>query len=889
MEQFFLHNSFFLFPSSISSYSLTKYGSYSFAHLPKHKSQINTHRRENIQRHLAAIVPKNDQILLVGPPYKVLKDHHLRANDTLSSLRLGDYEDDPTTPQHSSSNAQPSTDEHNTTATAAETATSATTNSSTSSSTTRRKSILLNSTEQSGSKRIFLFSKQALSEIAPDPEPCILSPQSITLPQVPDPSPIFNSQMNPNNSDNMDSIHHHQSTPSPLHQALSIYERRFMLHLCQGRTYADAADLRLTSSRNCIQEQAVMVRALRAAVSNLSDHWNNATRTRMEFTTVYIQKMEEHGKLLNNFDTLLKGLGEIELDTELKAIARVNGRVMETLLDTVPVDRMRSWAAQCQTGYANLQNLFGQLESAFEELKKLYNREYDGKADLQAEKSLLQLESEVEVSMVELADKQAGRLTKLTEDHMEVVQIVLNAMKDEGHAQAAFSVLETMTKASSDVIPSMEKDDGSLTEIMKKVADAKTNAMKRMKVRLRQISVAQNKLFKVQTFAGMQGTLRDTLNQHCEDMTHLEHLVELPASYKDFLREIQRRRAYGEAVISSTDAMMGRLGTMRNDEVKARERFVRGSGRHLMPCFFEMFVPTLATPPPLFTPQLPSAVEMDTLPNITLDDDEQPNAKSSVDFNNGAEDVSSSLTEPSILPNEEKMSSVTESVSQLSITKEKGKYKPESLIVSAEEQSGDDVIMRGENDNVAAEAQADAKALLYENKILRQALEKVGGKMVKTYLDQERLKEIESKHVSQKQVQLENELVKAKAELAQAKKEIEQMSSSKATVTKKSNVLCDKISHSSFNVGDVALFMPTGHSSAGKRTYVAFHSNCPHRFLSTDSIDGKPDYVIGRIVYQEELIAGPVGSTETNPHNLIVGTKFWILTVEVLKLGRGNK
>ena len=99
--------------------------------------------------------------------------------------------------------------------------------------------------------------------------------------------------------------------------------------------------------------------------------------------------------------------------------------------------------------------------------------------------------------------------------------------------------------------------------------------------------------------------------------------------------------------------------------------------------------------------------------------------------------------------------------------------------------------------------------------------------------------------------------------------------------------LCDKISHSRFGVGDVALFMPTGIGSEGKRTYVAFHSNCPHRFLSTDSIEGKPDYVLGRIVYQEELIAGSLG-TDTNPHNLMDGTKFWILTVEVIKLGRGK-
>merc|ERR1712176_19148 len=77
-------------------------------------------------------------------------------------------------------------------------------------------------------------------------------------------------------------------------------------------------------------------------------------------------------------------------------------------------------------------------------------------------------------------------------------------------------------------------------------------------------------------------------------------------SYRDFLFELRRRRAYGQAVTSNSTAMFERLAVMRADEVKAREKFLRGPGRHLMPPFFEIFVPTLATPPPLFTPQLPA-------------------------------------------------------------------------------------------------------------------------------------------------------------------------------------------------------------------------------------------------------------------------------------------
>jgi len=839
----------------------------------------------------------------------VLKDQHLRSNEILSSLRLGDCEDDPTCinetnnesveeneNKNSNDNNDNVIDDHKNDAHNHDSEENNITIPK-----TQRKSILRHKTDQAGIRRIFLFSKQALSETAPEPDPCILLPQAITIPTEPDPSPIFNNH--PDNSNNDSSIANINDNvlSTPLQQALSIYERRFMLHLCQGRAYADAADLRLTSSRNCIQEQAVMVRALRAAVSNLSDHWNNATRTRLDFTAMYIQKMEAHGKVLNNFENILKSLSKIELDNELKAIARVNGRVMETLLDTVPVERMRSWANQCQTGYTNLQSLFNQLENAFDELNELYHREEDGKADMDGEQLLRLLEKKVEENMVSLRDGQATRLTKLMEDHKEVVNIILNAMKDEGSAQASFTTLEALSKSSSDIVPSMKADDVLSIDIMMQVANAKTDAMKRMKSRLRQISVAQNRLHRVQTFAGPQGTLRDTLTQHCEDMTHLEHLVELPSSYQDFIYEIRRRRAYGDAVTSSAASMMERLTAMRNDEVRAREKFVRGSGRHLMPSFYEMFVPTLATIPPQFTPQLPSTIEMDTLPHFTSVEEESPlsqihtdeilDTKMSSEQNTGGD--SSSLTDASSEPRDNKMSGATASISRLSITKVKvNQEKAEPLTVSTDEQSGNDVIMNsGSQDENEGKAEADAerKTLAYENAVLRQALERLGGKKPRTYVDQARQQESEEAYATEEKVNsLQNELHKVRAELTKTKSQLDQTSTALSLSKKKQDgKLCDKISHSSFQVGDVALFMPTGIGSGGKRTYVAFHSNCPHRFLSTDSIEGKPDYVLGRVVYQEELIAGPVGS-DTNPHNLIAGTKFWILTVEVLKLGRGK-
>ena len=747
-------------------------------------------RVSNIRRHLAAAVPPSDQILLLGPPYKVPKDSTLQSNEVLNSLRLGDQEDNPASQQ-----------------------------------------TILSTTESSGARRLFLFSKQSLSEHAPDPPPCILQPTTLTLPMEPGPSPLQFGGL--------------EGSTSPLHQALEVYERRFMLHLDQGRVLADGADMRLVSCRNCVSEQAIMARALRAAVSNLSVHFNGALRLRSEFAADFQSKTSSHANLLHKFETLLTNLGSIPLHPSLVSVARAAGRVMETLLDTVPVESERAWAAQCQTAHQRLLAMFSELETNFGQLGTTASREEAARQDAQAETEIQSLWKEVAETGQSMRDRQSERLEKLTADHGEVVKVVRNAIAGDG-AQASFAILEQMAKASADLVPSMQSDDEVLKALMDRLADSKTRAMKRMKVRLREVSKAQSAIQRVNSSVGV---LKDALKQQCENMIHLEHVAELPGSYRDFLSEIRRRRAYGEAVSSSSSSMMERLATLRSDEVKSRENFLRGSGRHLMPAFVEIFAPTLATPPPLFTPQLPAVVEMDALPDVGP---AEVIGGSSSDAPMRGEAVSSasSLTAATHPPQQEDAKMASEN------------QPPEQLIVSADDQTDNDLIVGPSGESTA---DAERKTLAYENAVLRQTLERMGHKSPQAYIDEAKsndpnLSEIES---------LRKELEAAKAEVAEAREALAKQPSN------------NKISHSSFGVGDLALFMPTGRGSGRKRIYLAFHTNCPHRYLSTDNIPGTPDFILGRIIFQEELIAGELG-TDANPYGLHVGTKFWVLTVEVV-------
>lgn len=812
---------------------------------------------------MAAAVPQHDQILLLGPPYKVPKDPTLQSDEVLNALRLGDAEDDPITQK---ADAQAELTNEGSNVAMAESKTS--------------QLLTTRNTERSGARRLFLFSKQALSEQAPDPAPCHLEPLNLQLPtEAPGPSPLNMPQQQPQ---------------QPLHQALAAYERQFMLYLAQGRVLADGADLRLASVRQCVQEQAVMCRALRAAVSNLSDHFTAAARTRAEFSVSFFSKSAAHSNLLQKFDSILNSLSTVPLHPSLVGIARASGRTMEALLDTVPVDRERAWAQQCNTSHQRLTTLFQELETAFGELGTSTARQEEARQDSQAEQDVEALWAEVDGTAAQICSAQGIRLEQLTSGHQNVVKVITSALNgNPNELQNAFSPLQELSSSSKDLVPDMVDDDAKLKVLMERVSEAKTASMRRMKVRLREVSVAQSS---IQRVLASVGVLRDALSQQTENMVHLEHVADLTDSYRQFLSEIQRRRAYGQAVTSSSLAMMERLAAMRADEVKAREKFLRGPGRHLMPAFFDTFVPTLATPPPLFTPQLPAMVELDSLPDVSdydgamaavdalgVDSGEGSAALSEMQQSTAAgQPVHSSASTLTVSAAESQGQHAQQEAMMGSAERLEQEQQRDQLIVSADEASGADLILDPAADAAAAAAaDAEVKTLAYENAVLRQALERLGGKAPRVYIEERRIKDDEGEAVVDEAelASLRKELAEAKSKSkAQAAREALQVATSKPS---SAAGLCDKISHSSFAVGDVGLFMPTGRGSGGRRTYLAFHTNCPHRYLSTDCVKGTPDFVLGRIVYEEELVAGEIG-TDANPYGLHVGTQFFVLTVEVL-------
>ena len=835
----------------------------------------------NIRSRLATALPIDHQILLLGPPYKVAKDSLLRTNETISALRLGDDEDDyfrGSTNSHGSSDNQ-------------------------------QKQNILARTEKTGSKRLFLFSKLALSEGAPDPLPCHLDPSPKPLPMptqedMPPPPPL-------------------ESTPTPLRMALDVYERQFMFDVIKGRAYADGADRRLAACRKCIAEQAVIAQALRAAVSNLADHRSGAARERNQFSEEYTRSASEHAALLDKFDSRLmwkgsntdaessgtassiivsgtgrnESLGCVSLHPSLVSAARSAGRVMESLLDTVPIDQEKAWASKCRTAHERLSTSLQELDSTFvSALGTLASWKESAQNDLLAEEAVKALYAEVESVGIRIRDSQAKKLSILTSNHTEAVRVVCSVVKNEpddsqreagvSSANSAFSALEAMSQSATSIVPSMEADDTILSELSQRVADGKTTAMQRMKMRLRQISIAQSAIAKASSSVSV---LRSALSQQNSDIEHLECVVELPKAYNDFLAEIRRRRSFCIAFQSNASDLLARLDSMRANEIKLRERFLKGPGRYLMPAFYNIFAPTLATSPPIFSPALPDMAELETLPDVG---DEMIGLGVASPHSNadGREDDRVASSTSTITDCHSIQHITPSSKEQNRIDVPKGlSTTPDnpSLLVSAAEASGTDVVVQNVCQEGAptrkSESTADCATLMYENAVLRQALERAGCKPPKSYIDNEISVRIDQQS-KDKMSSMNSELDALKMELKNAKSDAEELrnAQNEFNPTASQKKTCDKISHTSFQVGDVGLFMPTGREKGGKLIYLAFHSGCPHRYLSPDCISGTPDFVLGRIVFQDEFVAGPPDS-DLNPFGLHAGTKYWVLTVETLK------
>jgi len=248
----------------------------------------------------AAHVAIEDQILLIGPPYKPLKrlDPPLVFSSSSATDEEAAQAEQQQQQQHLSSS-------------------STSTYGSSSSSSSSITASFSSSATPSPTRSIYLYNRRTLD--APSPLPSSSSSSTTTDPSTPLPVLLPDLPLTPPHPTPpwLQHLLNQAAGGGPLSQALSQYERLVSLNLAKGHTYVQRAQLLLEASVRCLEEQRVQRDAGQVALTNLCDHFSTIARDARELRRRYGKQAEKHESLLENFNDNLRGLEKRKLHPAL--------------------------------------------------------------------------------------------------------------------------------------------------------------------------------------------------------------------------------------------------------------------------------------------------------------------------------------------------------------------------------------------------------------------------------------------------------------------------------------------------------------------------------------------------------------------------------------------
>lgn len=458
-------------------------------------------------------------------------------------------------------------------------------------------------------KSVFLFSRAMLAKGAVSGAIPALQPQEVAVPSSPPSSTTFSSSAT--------------DSASPLVRALTDYERQLLFHRQQGDAWADGAQRRAASVVACCNEVQTQANAAEAAVSNLRDHADAILRMFTQFQQLFDKQQAAQTKLLEASESDLAKLREVKLHTAL----RVNSR--ETLWDCVPVDRLRVWAEKCTVSHGSLRRRTDHLAGLFGAMRRDVAEETlaatvaasgahgtEDSADETTDPAAESGPGEGGTSMAEPRDgggdkpkssviramttdanelsRKAQELVSLQEERVKVLRSDYDACCDKVRATAA--AMPTSTSESTDVLdacrmleslhqrhqsselPDMADTDAKLAALQRNAASLKASSTQSLLETLQRISSLQSS---IRDLGNRLAVLREAAQQQQAAVGELRHVQCMPTAYEACIAEVARRGQYGRTYLATAEKMAEKLAKLRDDEVLAREKFLKRHGRHL--------------------------------------------------------------------------------------------------------------------------------------------------------------------------------------------------------------------------------------------------------------------------------------------------------------------
>lgn len=758
-------------------------------------------------------------------------------------------------------------------------------------------------------ENIFVYNRKFFSKSASSPPPVVLEPAENS---VPDKSSVECSE----------SVLAVCGSQNPLLAAVPSFEQSFKYEAIKAEILAEAAARTLQSCEDSLQRQQVQAEALQAAVSNLSDYYDTAKSTFRDTALQFRQLQYTHAELLASFDKNFHKLSQVKLHKSLRTESRT------TLMDCIPAEKVQQYKSECATKHERVEGLLNELDKYFDQVSQgVQACTQNDTAGPMRFGELRQLLSE----LTALVNAQQSDAPTVRQYYESAKRSILEALQhqpgDDGLRKAVPEVLSRLDTLHSDQVApiarALEERSGKILEI-KATFEASHSALQELLFStLRKVSQLQ---YTIQQVTAYLTTLKRARPTQEEAFQHLEHIISLPSAYQGFLAEIMRRRLYLRVFESKVQNATNDLAEFRNQETKLREEFMREHGRKLPPLFLEL-VPSLQEKPPFFSPNITQSTSQ-WLPEITVEDVLEANeqalsvslhAEDSAKLREMLEALESKVTAPkeeedgggSLIFNEDpafaqnaqeryhameyqnslllgRVSSMSARIEQLEAQLQQAGLSIPN-VSSESKQSVEQLPTVAQAPAAVAQDSHPVDSgdkTAQELKDICSALEAVIAEDPPLWGTQPEVDSSEPlsdfaramgliRHV---QTSAKDAVEHLQQQLQRSNAECERLSQQVG-----SNALAPpKIAFREFNVGDVALFMPT--SPHDPKIYVAFHMACPHRYLSPHSLEAfkqqranrVPEYVLGRIVFIESARATP----DDNPFSVPVGVEYYTLTVE---------
>jgi len=524
-------------------------------------------------------IPPGDQILLIGPPFKQIK--RLEPPLVFSSTSRDD----------------------------------------------RR---LPSGTKKDEEKHIYLYNRRTVFDDTPAPEEVGLNVQLVDIPNASTLPPSITIN---NSSNSMD------GSIIPLLKTLSQYERFFSLSLCRGNAYLERAKAVLEACVRGVEEQRIQRDAGDAALNNLMGYFDGIGSSLSSLLGEHQTQRQKNTSLLDSFEENLAKLQLVQLHPALGEALRENLRIDRasgtsvdctairkatqgervTLLDCVPVSRVRSWYEQCRTAFKHLDAFMNGLEAEMAQLRKGVD-EHKG-ASLPVDLSDLARELKSLKGIVTEQEKRLLLLDRDYRDAVERIRIALQSMRSpnssDGYGMEARQWLEAMKTrqlTEGGVLWALEQGDRDLLERASHIVNQKTRTSQWLFSGLRNISRLQSA---IQSLTQNIKLGRMALADEGHHFSQLVHLEKLPDAYDAMLIEIARRQSYMKLFERKINHAIDDVANFRESEIQARSSFRKTHAVHLMPVFHQMFT-SMADDPPHFQSRAMSFDQR--LPNVRAED-----------------------------------------------------------------------------------------------------------------------------------------------------------------------------------------------------------------------------------------------------------------------------